>query len=103
MNVWHQHLRRADPLADTLDLDDTQPGDAPSVSMRFDLDRALTALTPEQRTCIVLSYHEGLSHGEIAAATDTPLGTVKSHIRRGTEHLKTLMAAYETQTAESRQ
>ena len=67
------------------------------------LDRALAALAPEQRTCIVLSYHEGLSHGEIAEATGTPLGTVKSHIRRGTERLKTLMAAYEPATEEPNQ
>ncbi len=96
MNVWHQHLRRADPLAHAQDVDEAPPQEASDSVVGFDLDRALAALTPEQRTCIVLSYHEGLSHGEIADATETPLGTVKSHIRRGTERLKNLMAAYET-------
>jgi RNA polymerase sigma-70 factor (ECF subfamily) len=44
--------------------------------------------------CIVLSYQGGMSHGEIAAATQLPLGTVKSHIARGTARLRELLAAY---------
>lgn len=44
--------------------------------------RALRLLTSEQRRVLVLSTH-GLSHGEIAAQTGMPLGTVKAHARRG--------------------
>jgi RNA polymerase sigma-70 factor (ECF subfamily) len=51
-------------------------------------------LAPAVRLCIVLSYHEGMSHGEIAATTQLPLGTVKSHIARGTARLRELLAAY---------
>jgi RNA polymerase sigma-70 factor (ECF subfamily) len=32
-----------------------------------------------------------MSHGEIARATGLPLGTVKSHISRGTAKLRTLL------------
>ena len=44
--------------------------------------RALDQLRPEQRQVLLLSTH-GLSHGEIAAQTGMPLGTVKAHARRG--------------------
>ena len=35
-----------------------------------------------------------MSHGEIAESTGLALGTVKSHIRRGTERLQVLLADY---------
>ncbi|MFT5289596.1 MAG: RNA polymerase sigma factor (sigma-70 family) [Planctomycetota bacterium] len=44
---------------------------------------ALSELKPEQRRVILMSVVEGLTHPEIASATGIPLGTVKSHIRRG--------------------
>ena len=53
---------------------------------------ALQALRPEQRRCIELSIHQGMSHGEIADATNVPLGTVKSHIRRGLAAIRARLA-----------
>lgn len=47
------------------------------------LRRAFDHLTPVQRTVLELAYHEELSQPEIAARTGLPLGTVKSHARRG--------------------
>jgi RNA polymerase sigma factor (sigma-70 family) len=44
---------------------------------------ALASLKPEQRRMLTLSLYEGLSHGEIAKSTGSPLGTVKANIRRG--------------------
>ncbi len=46
---------------------------------------ALEALKPDQRRVILMSVVDGLTHSEIATATGLPLGTVKSHIRRGLE------------------
>jgi len=43
----------------------------------------LADLKPEQRRVLHLSIYLGMSHGEIATATDMPIGTVKSHVRRG--------------------
>jgi DNA-directed RNA polymerase specialized sigma24 family protein len=54
----------------------------------MDLDQALATLPEHARLCIVLSYQEGLSHREIAKLVDMPLGTVKSHINRGTQRLQ---------------
>lgn len=48
-----------------------------------DAARALQALRPEQRQVLQLSIVQGLSHQEISEATGIPLGTVKTHARRG--------------------
>lgn len=44
---------------------------------------AMRAMKPEQQKALQLSAWLGLSHADIAARMDLPLGTVKSHIRRG--------------------
>jgi len=44
---------------------------------------ALTALSPEQREVIELAYYSGLTHSEIAATIELPLGTVKTRVRTG--------------------
>jgi RNA polymerase sigma-70 factor (ECF subfamily) len=65
-------------------------GPAPDsiASARLDLARALAVLSPAERLCIVLNLGEGMSHGEIEAATGLPLGTIKSHIARGQAKLR---------------
>ena len=45
--------------------------------------KALDELRPEQRQVLHLSIVNGLSHQEISDATGMPLGTVKTHARRG--------------------
>jgi RNA polymerase sigma-70 factor (ECF subfamily) len=49
--------------------------------------RALATLPPEQRRAIVLAYFGGLTHVEIAAALDEPLGTVKKRVQLGLRKL----------------
>lgn len=41
-----------------------------------------------QREAIFLSFFGGMTHSEIAARTDVPLGTIKSRIRVGLERLR---------------
>jgi len=55
------------------------------------LHQALTQLDAEPRQLIALAFFRGLTHGEIATHTGLPLGTVKSHIRRGLLALKSLL------------
>lgn len=45
--------------------------------------KAIETLRPEQRQVLQLSIIHGLSHQEIAERTGMPLGTVKTHARRG--------------------
>lgn len=52
---------------------------------------ALDALAPGQRRVLELSCYEELSHAEIAERTGLPLGTVKSHARRGLAALRSAM------------
>ncbi len=55
--------------------------------------QALLQLRPEQRQVLQLSLAEGRTHHEIAAAVGIPLGTVKSHARRGLMRLRDLLGA----------
>jgi RNA polymerase sigma-70 factor (ECF subfamily) len=54
----------------------------------LDLERALAQLGSTERLCVVLVHGEGMTHGEVAAATGLPLGTVKSHVLRGSDKLR---------------
>ena len=40
-------------------------------------------LGDEQRNCILLSYHQGMTPTEVANRIKRPVGTVKTWIRRG--------------------
>lgn len=55
------------------------------------LERCLELLTREQRHCLELAFVGGNSHEDIAGLIGSPLGTVKSWIRRGLKTLKTCL------------
>lgn len=95
VNFWLQHVRGRNREV-ALGPGDIAGADSPitAVSRQLDLDAALARLAPDVRLCVVLAYSEGLSHGEINQATSIPLGTVKSHIARGSALLRELLNAY---------
>ena len=94
VNHWLQYLRKNDALRGAGEITDVDQAQLNAPGMAIDLDRALSALPAQVRMCIVLSYSEGMTHGEIAEMTDFPLGTVKSHIRRGTQRLQEILEPY---------
>jgi RNA polymerase sigma-70 factor (ECF subfamily) len=55
--------------------------------------RAMKELRPEQQDVLKLAVYEGLSHQQIATTTGLPLGTVKTHARRGLIRLRELLGA----------
>jgi RNA polymerase sigma-70 factor, ECF subfamily len=60
---------------------------------KIDLERALAQLSEGERLCVTLNHGEGMSHSEIVDLTGLPLGTVKSHVLRGTEKLRRMLEA----------
>lgn len=53
---------------------------------------AFAVLTEPQRLVLTLAFYEDMTHQDIAAKTDMPLGTVKSHARRGLAALREALA-----------
>jgi len=52
----------------------------------------LEQLRPEERQVLELTFFHGLSQSEISQRIQLPLGTVKTHARRGLIHLRELAA-----------
>jgi RNA polymerase sigma-70 factor (ECF subfamily) len=74
--------------ADSLEDVTAEPWTRADESMQISVEAkeaaaAMKDLRPEQRQVLHLSIVQGLSHQEIADATGMPLGTVKTHARRG--------------------
>ena len=59
-----------------------------SVRLSEEVQSALLGLSIEFREAVVMADVVGLSYEEIAAATDVPVGTVRSRIHRGRKMLK---------------
>lgn len=55
---------------------------------------ALSKIAEKYRTAVILRDIEGRSYGQIAAITDTELGTVKSRISRGRRKVQKLLTPY---------
>ena len=58
------------------------------------LEVALRELPPDQRAAVVLCDVYGMDYNEVAAMTESALGTVKSRIHRGRLRLRELMAEH---------
>ncbi|HEY6687095.1 MAG TPA: sigma-70 family RNA polymerase sigma factor [Propionibacteriaceae bacterium] len=59
---------------------------------RLVLTEEIRQLPHPRGTILQLAFWEGRSYPQIAAQLDLPLGTVKSHVRRGLLHLRTRLA-----------
>ena len=79
-------------LDDGMELAGDDPLPDSAAGARIDLQRALARLSDGERLCVTLNHGEGLSHSEIVDMTGLPLGTVKSHVQRGTEKLRKLLS-----------
>ena len=84
---------------------DDESGDAPdddaggpdperAASLSMDMQRAMEVLSDAERAAIVQCYHNDLSHEEAAQVLNCPVGTVKTHILRAKQKLKSRLAAW---------
>jgi RNA polymerase sigma-70 factor (ECF subfamily) len=71
---------------------ESDPAPAGDADAALDLDEALKVLSPAERMCVTMCFGAGLSHAEAAEALNLPLGTVKSHVKRGLEKLRARLA-----------
>jgi RNA polymerase sigma-70 factor (ECF subfamily) len=90
---WRREARGAALAELSADADISALVEAGGVSAdRIDLDDALRALSPVERLCVSLCYGADLSHAEVAEVLNAPLGTVKSHVKRGLDKLRIRLA-----------
>ena len=56
------------------------------------VEECMKELDAEQRQTIALAFYHGLTHSELAMHLRRPLGTVKTHVRRGLMRLRDCLA-----------
>ena len=96
---WVRRRRRDGRLSLLEDVDVAPPEEGSVLSsgdsgaaQRIDLDEALKGLSEPERLCVSMCYGAGLSHADVAEVLNTPLGTVKSHVKRGLDKLRARLA-----------
>jgi len=101
LGIAHNHWRNARRRERTVPVEpehlaalEPVPAATSASDLKTDLARALAQLAPEEQTVLHLCYQQGLSHREIADVLQWPLGTVKTHVNRGKEKLRPLLASW---------
>lgn len=96
-------IRKITRHAPKLPFDGSVEYDAPAPSttteLPYDLNQALQVMSnlrPDRRGVLELSVIHGRSHAQIVESTGMPLGTVKAHIRRGLEEIRTAIRSQES-------
>lgn len=92
-------VRRQAVRKEDLSLADEPTASAPlpeqQLAGREDLARAkelVASLQPQMRQAIELALYHGLTHAEVSAEMEVPLGTAKSLIRRGLDQVRQRVA-----------
>jgi RNA polymerase sigma-70 factor (ECF subfamily) len=87
--------RQARLLDEVKSLGTPEVNEAPDPVVRSDeaerAGRALERLSEGQRKVLTLAIHHGLTHEQIAEHTGFPLGTVKTHARRGLMRVREIL------------
>ncbi len=84
------------PKPDPLPVEFAGEGGAPDLRLETSEEagvarKAFQQLRPEQQKVLKLSIYDRWSHQQIADRLDMPLGTVKSHLRRGLARVRELL------------
>lgn len=97
-----RHVQRrisADSIEDVLAEPSTRDDKVLEINVEArEAAKAVNQLRPEQRQVLQLSIVHGLSHQEISDALGMPLGTVKTHARRGIIQVRETLGLGDTTT-----
>jgi RNA polymerase sigma-70 factor (ECF subfamily) len=83
----YQKVRKEEPLSDDDSMHIATDSNDEALS-DGKLDTCMDQLENSQRQAIQLAFFNGYSHSEVVEHLDTPLGTIKSWIRRGLKALE---------------
>jgi RNA polymerase sigma-70 factor (ECF subfamily) len=89
--------RREEPFDQGAQFRSADPGpesETEALQRRRRVVVALDTLPPEQRQVIELAFFSGLTHTELAAHLDQPLGTVKTRVRQGMIKIRELLVEF---------
>jgi RNA polymerase sigma-70 factor (ECF subfamily) len=91
---YRRRARELDTSPLTEELVTTDAEHERQIELREQAERArqtMQLLRPEERTVLELSINDGMSQSQVAEAMNLPLGTVKTHARRGMIRLRELL------------
>jgi len=89
--------RREEPFEEFAQFRSADPGpdlETEVSQRRRRVESALNTLPPEQRQVIELAFFSGLTHTELAAQLNQPLGTVKTRVRQGMIKIRELLVEF---------
>ena len=88
-NLYRRKLRDAKPTSTSLDVAPEPAAEAPQDGVDRDiLQKALSSLSDEFRSVLVLFYFQNLNYQQIATELNVPIGTVMSRLSRGKQALR---------------
>ncbi|MGQ7829751.1 RNA polymerase sigma factor [Altererythrobacter sp. Z27] len=97
-----QDRRKGSSAAEDIDGDtlEQRTSSRDAVELRLDVERAMRRLSAPEQAVLLHVVQLGLSHDEAAYVLAMPLGTVKSHAKRGKAKLCELLADWQSTSPE---
>lgn len=91
LNEFRSHVRSCHMEVSTDEIPEAGSEPLQGIDARMDLNAALRYLSETQRAVVLLFYYRDLPIKKIAAITDMPENTVKSHLQRARTVLKQIL------------
>jgi RNA polymerase sigma-70 factor (ECF subfamily) len=92
MSVHERRRTSSEGIEERLVAPERTEEEAQAHEQAAEVRRALGALPDEQRRVIELAYFDGLTHTQIAAKLEQPVGTIKGRMRLGLQKLHAQLA-----------